>query len=149
MFLIAFYLFYLQTNIPSIFSDSVNYNLLLLVSYVLFLVNFSISGFFGGMVVVLLDESWVAGKLSEFSSEVKTKTTIVDKFKLRFETVFLVSTFVAINFFLVTQYRNRTSNTPIPSNCFLSIFKIAIERDQLSKLSWSISRLLWTTSETD
>ena len=149
MFLIAFYLFYFQTNIPSIFSDSVNYNLLLLVSYVLFLVNFSISEFFGGMVVVLVDESWVAGKLSEFSSEVKTKTTIVDKFKLRFETVFLVSMFVAINFFLVIQYRNRIRNTPIPSNCFLSIFKIAIERDQLSKLYWLISSLLWTTSETD
>ena len=46
---------------------------------------------FWGMVVLLPDESWVTGKLSDFSNEVKTKTIRVDKFKLRFETAFLTS----------------------------------------------------------
>ena len=46
---------------------------------------------FWGMVVLLPGESWVTGKLSDFSNEVKTKTTRVDKFKLRFETAFLTS----------------------------------------------------------
>ena len=57
----------------------------------LFSVNSGILELFLGMVVLLADESWVTGKLSDFSNEVKTKTTRVDKFKLRFETAFLTS----------------------------------------------------------
>ena len=91
LLLLASYVLYFQTNISLIFSDSVNYKLLLLASYVLFSVSSGISELFWGMIVVLLDESWVAEKLSDFSTEVKTKTTTVDKFKLRFETVFLAS----------------------------------------------------------
>ena len=60
-------------------------------SYVLFLVDSGILELFWGMVVLLGDESWVTGKLSDFSNEVKTKTIRVDKFKLRFETAFLTS----------------------------------------------------------
>ena len=89
MLLLASYVLYFQTNICLIFSDSVNYKLLLLGSYVLLSVNSGISELFWGMVVVLLDEFWEAEKLSDFSTEVKTKATRVDKFKLRFETVFL------------------------------------------------------------
>ena len=60
-------------------------------SYVLFSVNLGILQLFWGMVVLLPDQSWVTGKLSDFSNEVKTKTTTVDKFKLRFETAFLTA----------------------------------------------------------
>ena len=58
---------------------------------VLFLVNSGISELIWGMVVVLLDEYWVAGKLIDFTTEVKTESTRIDKIKLRFETAFLAS----------------------------------------------------------
>ena len=73
------------------FRDSLKYKLLLLTFCVLFLVNSGISELIWGMVVVLLDEYWVAGKLIDFTTEVKTETTRVDKIKLRFETAFLAS----------------------------------------------------------
>ena len=98
------------------------------------------------MVVVLLDEYWVAGKLIDFTTEVKTESTRIDKIKLRFETAFLASLSQQY-FFLVIHYIIYISNTPLPSHSFHQVFKLAIEEDQLSKLSWSISRLVWTMSE--
>ena len=57
LLLLASYVLYFQTNISLIFSDSVNYKLLLLASYVLFSVSSGISELFWGMIMVLLDES--------------------------------------------------------------------------------------------
>ena len=83
-----------------------------------------------------------------------TKTTVADKLKLRFETLFSCLNVPSEIIFLVIHYRVYISNTLLPSNCFHSVFRIANEGDQLSKLSlsnmqitlnhvWASEILLW------
>ena len=112
----------------------------LLASYILFLVYSGTSELFWGQpwccqmnLEYLKSKVILVLKLSLF-----TKTTKPDKFKLRFETLFSCLSVPSEIIFLVIRYRVYISNTLLPSNCFHSVFRIANEGDQLSKLSLSI-----------